>query len=109
MPTDQHGLALTTASDAAARHFDEAINQYFGYKHDPVAHLKRALADYLAQRLVYTARVQLGARAIGEHIYHPAGAHALARNSIMRALSAEDYYDRLAWLYGGTGLTGAAA
>ena len=68
-----------------------------------------AFADYLAQRLVRTTRVQLGARAIGEHIYHPAGAHALVRNSVMHALSAEDYYDRLAWLYGGTGLTGTAS
>ena len=39
MPTDQHGLALTTASDAAARHFDEAINQYLGYKHEPAGHI----------------------------------------------------------------------
>jgi 2-polyprenyl-6-methoxyphenol hydroxylase-like FAD-dependent oxidoreductase len=64
----------------------------------------RAFADYNRQRVVRTARVQLGARAIGDHIYHPAGAHALVRNSIMRSLSAEDYYDRLEWLYGGTGL-----
>ena len=70
--------------------------------------VEAAFADYLAQRLVRTARVQLGARAIGEHIYHPAGAHALVRNSIMGALSAEDWYDRLEWLYGGTGLTGTA-
>ncbi len=71
--------------------------------------VEAAFADYLARRLVRTARVQLGARAIGEHIYHPAGAHALARNAIMRALSAEDYYDRLAWLYGGSGLGGETA
>jgi len=48
--------------------------------------------------------VQLQSRAIGEHIYHPAGAHALVRNAIMRAKTSADYYDDLAWLYGGSGL-----
>jgi 3-hydroxybenzoate 6-monooxygenase len=55
---------------------------------------------------VRTARVQLQSRAIGDHIYHPAGAHAAVRNAIMQAKTSEDYYDDLAWLYGGTGLTG---
>lgn len=67
---------------------------------DPLA----AFPAYQEARVVRTARVQLGARAIGDHIYHPAGAHAKVRNEIMRSLTAEDYYDRLAWLYGGTGL-----
>lgn len=67
--------------------------------------IDRAFEHYRAQRVVRTARVQLGSRAIGDHIYHPSGAHALVRNSIMRSMSAEDYYDRLEWLYGGTGLT----
>jgi salicylate hydroxylase len=63
-----------------------------------------AFEAYNEQRMIRTARVQLGARAIGDHIYHPDGAHARVRNSIMRNLSVEDYYDRLEWLYGGTGL-----
>jgi 2-polyprenyl-6-methoxyphenol hydroxylase-like FAD-dependent oxidoreductase len=63
-----------------------------------------AFADYQAQRVVRTARVQLGARAIGDHIYHPDGAHAKVRDEIMKSWSTEDYYDRLEWLYGGTGL-----
>lgn len=67
--------------------------------------VETAFEAYRAQRVVRTARVQLGARAIGDHIYHPSGAHALVRNEIMRSLTAEDYYDRLQWLYGGTGLT----
>jgi hypothetical protein len=29
------------------------------------------------------------------------------RNSIMSALTAEDWFDRLDWLYGGTGLSGS--
>ncbi len=66
-----------------------------------------AFAAYQAGRIVRTARVQLGSRAIGDHIYHPAGAHALVRNAIMQAMTAEDYYDRLSWLYGGTGLEAA--
>ncbi len=63
-----------------------------------------SLEAYAAQRVVRTARVQLQSRAIGEHIYHPAGAHATVRDAIMRAKTSEDWYDDLAWLYGGTGL-----
>ena len=66
--------------------------------------IDRAFPAYNEQRLIRTARVQLGARAIGEHIYHPDGAHARVRNHLMRNLSVEDYYDRFEWLYGGTGL-----
>ena len=65
-----------------------------------------ALERYRAQRFARTARVQLLSRAIGEHIYHPAGEHARLRNAIMGAKRSEDYYDDLAWLYGGTGLAG---
>jgi 2-polyprenyl-6-methoxyphenol hydroxylase-like FAD-dependent oxidoreductase len=63
-----------------------------------------ALENYRAQRLPRTARVQLLSRAIGEHIYHPAGEHARIRNAVMSGKTSEDYYDDLAWLYGGTGL-----
>jgi 3-hydroxybenzoate 6-monooxygenase len=63
-----------------------------------------ALERYRSQRFPRTARVQLLSRAIGEHIYHPAGEHARIRNAIMGAKSSEDYYADLTWLYGGTGL-----
>jgi salicylate hydroxylase len=63
--------------------------------------VEQALEAYRAERVARTARVQLQSRAIGDHIYHPAGAHALVRNEIMGAKSSEDYYDDLAWLYGG--------
>ena len=69
----------------------------------------RALEAYRAERVVRTTRVVLGSRAIGDHIYHPAGAHAAARNAVMGAKSSADYYDHLAWLYGGTGLESAPA
>ncbi|HYM30370.1 MAG TPA: 3-hydroxybenzoate 6-monooxygenase [Candidatus Cybelea sp.] len=64
----------------------------------------KAFADYQARRVIRTARVQLQSRAIGEHIYHPDGAHARVRDAIIRSLSPKDWYDRLEWLYGGTGL-----
>jgi salicylate hydroxylase len=63
-----------------------------------------ALEAYRSQRVLRTARVQLLSRAIGEHIYHPAGAHARLRNAIMGAKSQEERYGDIAWLYGGTGL-----
>ena len=66
--------------------------------------LDAALEAYRARRVLRTARVQLQSRAIGEHIYHPAGAHATLRNAIMSAKSPSDWYDTLAWLYGGSGL-----
>jgi salicylate hydroxylase len=69
----------------------------------------RALTAYRDQRLLRTARVQLQSRAIGEHIYHPEGPHAMLRNAIMRAKSPTDWYDTLAWLYGGNGLEGSGA
>ena len=64
-----------------------------------------ALEAYRAQRFPRTARVQLLSRAIGEHIYHPAGDHARLRNAIMGAKSREEWYGDLAWIYGGTGLS----
>ncbi len=62
--------------------------------------LKQAFRAYLKKRLVRTARVQLGSRAIGEHVYHPAGPHALVRNEILKSWSKEESYNRLQWLYG---------
>ena len=63
-----------------------------------------ALEAYRAQRFPRTARVQMMSRAIGEHIYHPAGEHARLRNAVMGAKSSQEWYGDLAWLYGGTGL-----
>lgn len=65
--------------------------------------LDAALAAYQARRVLRTARVQLQSRAVGEHVYHPAGAHALLRNAVMRAKTAADWFDTLAWLYSGDG------
>jgi salicylate hydroxylase len=67
-----------------------------------------ALLAYQARRRLRTARVQLQSRAIGEHVYHPAGAHAALRNAIMAGKSQDEWCDTLAWLYGGSGLDAAA-
>ena len=63
--------------------------------------LTRAFAWYNAARVLRTARVQLQSREIGNHVYHPDGAHAALRDSLMRAKSEADWYDTLDWLYGG--------
>jgi 2-polyprenyl-6-methoxyphenol hydroxylase-like FAD-dependent oxidoreductase len=66
--------------------------------------LPKALVTYCARRVLRTTRLQLQSREMGEHIYHPEGAHAQLRNAILRAKSQEDWYDTLQWLYGGSGL-----
>ncbi len=72
---------------------------------DPAA----ALEAYQNRRRLRTARVQLQSRAVGEHIYHPAGAHAALRNAVMQARGPQEWYDQIAWLYGSTGLEGAVS
>lgn len=71
--------------------------------------MDRAFPAYNARRALRTARVQLQSREIGQHIYHPAGAHAELRNAIMRAKSPSSWYDSIAWLYGSNGISGAAS
>ncbi len=71
--------------------------------------LDAALEAYRARRVLRTARVQLQSRAIGEHIYHPSGAHAALRNAVMRAKTPSDWYDSLAWLYDGDRQASATA
>jgi salicylate hydroxylase len=66
-----------------------------------------ALERYRRQRVLRTARIQLQSRAMGDHVLHPTGAHAALRNAIMSAKTNAEWYDSLAWLYGGTGLGGA--
>jgi 2-polyprenyl-6-methoxyphenol hydroxylase-like FAD-dependent oxidoreductase len=73
---------------------------------DPDDHAA-ALEQYRRQRVLRTARIQLQSRAMGDHVLHPSGAHAALRNAIMSAKTDSEWYDSLAWLYGGTGL-GAA-
>ncbi len=71
--------------------------------------LPTALHAYQDRRRLRTARVQLQSRQIGDHVYHPADAHAALRNAVMSARGAEDWYDQIDWLYGSTGLEGAVS
>jgi salicylate hydroxylase len=80
--------------------------------HEMAAHqgaVAASLEAYRQRRMLRTARVQLQSRAIGDHIYHPAGAHAALRNAVMAAKSQEEWRETLAWLYGGTALGEKAA
>jgi salicylate hydroxylase len=63
--------------------------------------VEAAAPAYLEARRLRTARVQLQSRWVGENIYHPDGAHARLRNSIMRSKSPEDWYQTISWVYGG--------
>ncbi|NWF27078.1 3-hydroxybenzoate 6-monooxygenase [Streptomyces sp. PKU-EA00015] len=53
-----------------------------------------------AERRERTAATQLVAREMGRQLYHPAGEAAKARNAMLASLSAEDMYDKVAWLHG---------
>jgi 2-polyprenyl-6-methoxyphenol hydroxylase-like FAD-dependent oxidoreductase len=66
--------------------------------------LESGLETYRARRVLRTTRVQLMSRAMGDHVYHPAGPHAALRNAIMGAKSQAEWYAVLDWLYGGSGL-----
>jgi 3-hydroxybenzoate 6-monooxygenase len=66
--------------------------------------LAKAFEAYRQRRINRTTRVQLQSRAMGEHVFHPAGAHAELRNAVMRAKSQAEWLETLQWLYGSTGL-----
>ena len=68
-----------------------------------------ALEAYRGRRMLRTARVQLQSRAIGDHIYHPAGPHARLRDEMLRAKTPSELHDTVAWLYGGSGLSADVA
>jgi len=67
--------------------------------------IETVLEAYRAQRVERTARVQIMARLMGDHVCHPSGAHAALRNTMMGAKTPAQWMDSLAWLYGGTGVT----
>ena len=62
--------------------------------------LEKGLAIYRDRRVLRTTRLQLMSRAMGDHVYHPAGPHAALRNAIMSAKSQAEWLDALDWLYG---------
>lgn len=89
-----------------------AMEDAVALAHEVEAHsgdMERALPAYQERRRLRTARVQLQSRAIGEHVYHPDGAHAALRNAVMRAKTPDDWYDTIEWLYGSTGIEAAVS
>jgi 2-polyprenyl-6-methoxyphenol hydroxylase-like FAD-dependent oxidoreductase len=66
--------------------------------------VEAGLATYRDRRVLRTTRMQLMSRAMGDHVYHPNGPHALLRNAIMSAKSQAEWFVALDWLYGGNGL-----
>ncbi len=76
---------------------------------DLPAAMPDALVRYQNARRLRTARVQLQSRELGEHVYHPAGAHAALRNMVMQSRPPRGWHDQVAWLYGSTGLEGAVS
>jgi salicylate hydroxylase len=58
-----------------------------------------AFDAYRRKRLVRTARIQLGSRLVGDHIFHPSGVHALTRNATLEAMGDQNFMDAFAWLY----------
>ncbi len=77
------------------------LSYHLGHKDS----LDAAFTAYQQDRFARTARVQTYSRLMGEYIYHPDGGKAAMRNATMRAMSADDFYDRIEWLYGGSGLS----
>lgn len=57
-----------------------------------------AFQAYQAARIVRTARVQLSSLAM-DRLNHARGVERLVRNSLFAGRTAEEYYDRLSWLY----------
>jgi hypothetical protein len=92
----------------------DRFREYFGNPYAVVyrgdlrgAFVEACRADPRAE--LRTARVQLQSRELGNHVYHPAGVHALLRNQMMRSFDTERCWASLDWLYGkGGGLTEAS-
>ncbi|HEX7007290.1 MAG TPA: 3-hydroxybenzoate 6-monooxygenase [Alphaproteobacteria bacterium] len=61
----------------------------------------KAFIDYQNARILRTGQVVLGARFIGDKIFHPRGVEAQIRNAILSPKTPEQFYDMLDWLYGG--------
>ncbi|MEU6867241.1 3-hydroxybenzoate 6-monooxygenase [Streptomyces sp. NPDC046876] len=64
------------------------------------ADFEQRLEKYSAARRERTAQVQLVAREMGRQLYHAAGDARVERNAMLSSLSADDMYDKVAWLHG---------
>jgi 3-hydroxybenzoate 6-monooxygenase len=61
--------------------------------------LPEAARRYERERQTRTARVQIGSRLIGDNVFHPGGAAAVARDEIFGKMSDDSFYGYMAWLY----------
>ncbi|CAM5687698.1 3-hydroxybenzoate 6-monooxygenase [Streptomyces aurantiogriseus] len=68
----------------------------------------RRLEKFNAERRERTGRTQLVAREMGTRLYHPAGRAAEERNAMLRSLTVDDLYDKVAWLHGARDFARAA-
>ncbi len=66
-----------------------------------------AFNAYEQARVPRASRVQLSSRVVGEYVYHPDGAKAKVRDHVLKNWPREEFYHRLNWLYGGTGISNA--
>lgn len=66
--------------------------------------VEKALDAYVSNRALRTGRVQMSARLMGDMVFHPSGAEAAVRNDVFSKRSEDEWYDRLEWLYGKSGL-----
>ena len=64
----------------------------------------QAFAAYNCDRFIRTGRVQVNSRLMGEYVYHPDAGRAALRNAVLGSSTPKQHYDRIAWLYGVTGL-----
>ena len=65
MPQDQHGLAITAASEAATRAYDHVVTGYLKYRADTPARMKALLdadGDMPMARVLQSAFTLLGIR-----------------------------------------------
>lgn len=91
-----HPMLQYFAQGACMAMEDAVCVAHFIDQHDSI---EEALLAYRDNRFARTASVQVGARLIGDHIYHPNHGMAAMRNAIMSAKTPENWYDELAWLF----------
>ncbi|MCX4824939.1 3-hydroxybenzoate 6-monooxygenase [Streptomyces sp. NBC_01142] len=63
------------------------------------------LEKFNAERRERTGRAQLVAREMGTQLYHRAGEAAKERNEMLRSLTVDDLYAKVAWLHGARDFT----
>ncbi|WP_156754449.1 3-hydroxybenzoate 6-monooxygenase [Actinokineospora pegani] len=90
---------LQYAAQGACQALEDAVA--LGELLDAPGEVPQRLEKYNADRGHRAARTQLVARELGSRLYHPAGEAALARNTMLGALTTEDLHDEVAWLHGG--------